>query len=69
MKLNKKELAKFFAGLTAWEAIVHLTLFMCDMLPITWCNFTLTSTLNTVQIIVPAIISLLLTWYAWFKKT
>jgi hypothetical protein len=68
MKINKKEIAKFFAGLTAWEAIVHLSLSACNVIPITWCNFTLTSTLNTIQIIVPCTISILLTWYAWFKK-
>jgi hypothetical protein len=68
MKMNKKEIAKFFAGLTAWEAIVHLSLLTCDMLPITWCNFTLTNTLNTIQIIIPGSISILLTYYAWFKK-
>ena len=68
MKTNKKEIAKFFAGLTAWEAIVHLALSICDMLPITWCSFTLTSALNIIQIVVPGTISFILTWYAWFKK-
>lgn len=66
--MKAKEIAKFLAGLTAWEAIVHFSLFACDMTPITWCNFTLTSTLNTIQIIVPASLSVVLTWYAWFKK-
>lgn len=68
MKLHTKEMAKFFAGLTAWEAIVHASLAACDMLPLTWCHFTLTSTLNTIQIIVPGTISILLIWYAWLKK-
>ena len=68
MKINKKEAAKFFAGLTAWEAVVHLSLSTCDMLPLTWCNFTITTTMNTIQIIVPTAASGLLVWYAWFKK-
>lgn len=64
----KKEIAKFFAGLTAWEAIVHGALAMCDKLPFEWCGFTITETVNTIQIIVPALISLSLIWYGWFKK-
>ena len=67
--MRKKEIAKFFAGLTAWEAIVHASLEACDMLPLTWCNYTLTSTVNTIQIIIPGTVSLILIWYGWFKKT
>ena len=61
----KKEIAKFFCGLTAWETIVHLSFFLNDMLPINIFGFTITPPLNTIQIIVPAIISLLLGYYAW----
>ncbi len=66
--MRKKELAKFFAGLTAWEAVVHSSLAVCDMLPLTWCNYTLTNTVNTFQIIIPGTVSILLIWYGWFKK-
>lgn len=67
--MRKKEIAKFFAGITAWEAVVHASLAACDMLPLAWCNFTLTSTVNTIQIIIPGTVSLILIWYGWFKKT
>ena len=40
--MRKKEIAKFFAGLTAWEAVVHSSLAACDMLPFTWCKFNIT---------------------------
>lgn len=67
--MNKKEVAKFFSGLTAWEAVVHLSLAFSGLLPMTWFGFiTLTPTLNTIQIFVPAIISVLLAYYAWGKK-
>jgi hypothetical protein len=31
-----KEIAKFLSGLTAWEAIVHLSLAFSGLLPIKW---------------------------------
>lgn len=64
----KKEIAKFFAGLTAWESIVHLSLATSDKLPITIWGITITETINTVQIIVPALCSIILIYYAWFRK-
>jgi len=64
----KKEIAKFFAGLTAWESIVHLSLATSGNLPITIWGITITETINTVQIIVPALCSIALTYYAWFRK-
>jgi len=68
LKINKKELAKFAAGVTTWEAIVHFSLLKCNKLPIFWCNIEISPFLNTIQIIIPGIISGLLIWYAWFKK-
>jgi hypothetical protein len=68
LKINKKELAKFASGITAWEAIVHLSLENCNMLPISWCNIEISTNFNTIQIIIPGIISGLLIWYAWFKQ-
>lgn len=63
-----KEVAKFFAGVTAWEAVVHAALGLGDALPITLLGFTLTPAINTVQIVVPAAVSLALAYYAWFRK-
>jgi hypothetical protein len=63
-----KEIAKFLAGLTAWEAVVHGSLAACDLLPMKWCGFTLTVTMNAVQVLVPALVSMLLVWYGWFYK-
>lgn len=60
-----KEVAKFLAGLTAWEAVVHFAFGFSGLLPITWFGYTLTPTVNTIQIILPAIISILLAYYAW----
>lgn len=65
----KKELAKFFAGLTAWEAVVHISLAACDMLPIDWCGIRITPAMNTVQIILPGLMSLWLAWYGWLHKS
>ena len=63
-----KEVAKFFSGVTAWEAIAHAFLALSDVLPITIFGFTLTPAINTVQIIVPAVVSLTLAYYAWFRR-
>lgn len=68
MKVDTKEVAKFFAGVTAWEALVHFSFMSCDMLPLSFCNITITSTVNTIQIIVPALISVTLAGYAWFYR-
>jgi len=64
-----KELAKFFAGLTAWEAIVHASFGLSGILPITLFGITLNPGLNTVQIIVPALMSIYLIYFGWFKKS
>lgn len=61
----KKEIAKFLCGLTAWEAIVHLSFWLSGNLPITILGITITPTINTIQIIIPAIVSLSLGYYAW----
>lgn len=66
---TKKEVAKFFAGLTAWESIVHLSFAIDGKFPISLLGFNISESLNTVQIIVPAAISILLTYYGWYKKS
>lgn len=66
--MSWKEIAKFFAGLTAWEAIVHASLGLSGNLPVTFWGITVTPALNTVQIIVPVSVSILLAYYAWGNK-
>lgn len=65
---TNKEVAKFAAGVTAWEAIVHLSFALGHMLPLKIMGITITKRLNTIQIIVPAISSVVLAYYAWFRK-
>jgi hypothetical protein len=66
--MNWKEIAKFVSGLTAWEAVVHASLGLSGVLPITMFGITLTRTINTIQIIIPAILSVVVAYYAWVKK-
>ena len=62
-----KELAKFAAGVTAWETIVHSSFALSGSLPITIFGITITETINTIQIIVPAIFTFGLIYYGWKK--
>jgi len=62
-----KEIAKFVSGLSVWEAVVHGSLWLSKTTP-TIFGITLTETLNIIQTIIPAIISVMLVYYAWFKK-
>lgn len=64
-----KELAKFFAGLTAWESIVHASFGLSGILPITLFGITINPGLNTIQIIVPALVSIYLIYFGWIKKS
>lgn len=66
--MNKKEIAKFIAGLSAWEAVIHTGLAQSGMIPIVMFGFTITQTVNTVLIIFPALLSISLIYYAWFRK-
>lgn len=66
--MNKKELAKFLSGVSAWETAAHTALGMNGLIPITLFGFTITPTINTMLIIFPAIITIFLVYYAWFKK-
>lgn len=67
-KLTLREIAKFAADLTAWESIVHLSLSLSGNIPISFWGFTLTESINNVQIILPALCSIALTYFAWFRK-
>lgn len=63
-----KEWAKFFAGVTAWEAIVHASLGLSRVLPIKLMGVNLTPKINTVQVVLPALSSGLLVYYGWFHR-
>ncbi len=65
---NLKEIAKFLSGLTAWEALVHLSIQLSDILPIKFFGINITTNVNAIQIIVPATISILLASFAWIKN-
>lgn len=62
-----KEIAKFLCGVTAWESFVHVSLWSSNENPVVF-GVTMTETLNQVQTFVPAIISIVLGYFAWFKK-
>ncbi len=66
--MNKKEITKFFAGAFGWETMVHIAIGVNGLTPITIFGFTITSQLNTLLIIFPAVITVLLIYYAWFRK-
>lgn len=64
----KREIALFFAGVAAWESFTHLMLYILGSVPFQINGWTIDVPLNTVQIIFPAIISLLLIRYAnWLR--
>lgn len=67
-KQTFRELAKFGAGVSAWESIVHLFFKLTGNVPMDFRIFTLTEPINTVQIILPALASLVLAYYAWISK-
>ena len=66
--MNKKEIAKFVAGLSAWEAVIHIGIGSGGLTPIVLFGFTISSTINTALIILSASLSIFLIYYAWFKK-
>jgi hypothetical protein len=59
-----KEVAKFACGLTAWEAVAHLSLLLSGRTVVLF-GVALTPALNLVQTVVPAAVSLALGWWAW----
>ena len=46
MTTHRKEIAKFFAGASAWDALGHLLIHFSGTLPLTFFGITLTTTLN-----------------------
>ena len=66
--MPKREIALFFAGVTAWESFTHLMLYLLGSVPFRINGWTIDVSLNTVQIVFPAIISFLSLRYAnWLK--
>ncbi len=59
-----REIALFFAGVTAWESFTHLMLYLLGSVPFQINGWTIGLPLNTVQIVFPAIISFMLLRYA-----
>ena len=66
--MNWKEIAKFAAGITAWESVVHTSFGLAGVLPLNLFGIIITPELNLVQSIVPGIIAVVLTYLAWFRK-
>lgn len=62
--MPKREIALFFAGVTAWESFTHLMLYLLGSVPFQINGWTIGLPLNTVQIVFPAIISFMLLRYA-----
>ena len=64
----KREIALFFAGVAAWESFTHIVLYLLGSVPFRINGWTINLSLNTVQIVVPAIVSILLLRYAsWLR--
>lgn len=63
-----KEISKFLAGVALWETMVHIVMMFGNFIPVTLFGFTITQNLNTVLIVIPAILTSLLVYYAWFRK-
>jgi hypothetical protein len=59
-----KEVAKFACGVTAWEAVVHASLLLNGQ-TVVFFGIALTPTLNFVQTVVPAAVSVVLGLWAW----
>lgn len=62
-----RECCKFFAGVTFYETIVHASFALGGALPLTIFGITITPELNAVQIILPAVITLILIYFGWIR--
>lgn len=63
--LTLKEICKFAAGIAAWESIVHLSFSLSGNIPLTFWGLKINQEINTIQIIVPALGSICLAYFAW----
>ena len=66
--VNWKEIAKFASGMAAFNVLGHIFLALGGFLPMPWFGFTLTQMNNTIIIVVSAVVSSALAYYAWIKK-
>jgi hypothetical protein len=67
-RMNWKEIAKFFSGVTACGALVHAWFGLSGTFPITLFSITITPLVNAIQLIGAVIISIGLVYYAWIKR-
>ena len=70
MQLRTREVAKFLSGIAFHETIGHwwLGIWGKDLLPWKFSWFTLTSTINTVAMVIWPIVFIALVWFAWLRK-
>lgn len=70
--MNLKEVAKFFSGFFVMHTLGHLifpTYCACAFPLRTWWGMvTITPSVNWAIVIISALISIYLIWYAWYKK-
>lgn len=69
MTNNLKEFAKFFAGVAAMQTVFHWALGLSNLLPLTLVGVTYTSALNTTAMVAWPIITVLLVYYAWLRRS
>jgi len=62
--LSKRDIIIFFAGAEAFHTLVHILFSMAGTLPIKFFNFLLTPQLNMFAIVLNAIITIGLIWWA-----
>lgn len=66
---KSKEIAKFFSGFFATDAIGHLWFYKSGLLPLKFYpDIILDTKLNTFSIIFSSCMALILFYYAWVRK-
>lgn len=61
--IDLQDIALFFSGVAAWESVTHLSLLVSKQEPVVF-GIRLTRRLNIIQTIVPALVAILLAWWA-----
>ncbi|NLP59017.1 hypothetical protein [Lutibacter sp. B1] len=64
-----KVIIMFMAGILASVTIGQTVLKYSESFPLVWFGITITKTLNSVLIIVPGLISLIIIYLFWFRKS
>jgi hypothetical protein len=67
--MSRKEVAKFFSGVGAMQWVFHWALGFSGELPLTLFGITYTSALNTTAMVIWPIVTLLLLYYAWGRRS